>query len=307
MGLKMSRGKQQVLFNYLPGKTFDFERVATIARVVSIRGVPRTDLNTAMLLRKMAEEVQAWNEDFRPLLRNDVLRQANRFILLDPKDVQAEMFPKVLWCQREGCNRLFDFSYRNSMPDTCQACGQRQLIQLRFIQIHRCGALQQLSPYCPSCKSSNQMALNTRGSERISSFQWICRSCQRNYTTDALFNRPCRECSWANPKQRSMDIEVHRAGRTFYAHTTMLLNIPNRQWDGFFNVPQWQAIAAARFFGLPEVANRSLSDFAPAGSVGQAVSDSGLPGADLDDLFRRQATGGNSSSRRVRRQVSSKP
>jgi hypothetical protein len=171
MGQKMSRGKQQVLFNYLPGKTFDFERVATIALVVSIRGVPCTDLNTAVLLRKVQEEAQAWSEDFRPLLRDDVLGQASRFILLDPKDVQAEMFPKVLWCQRGGCNRLFDFSHRDTIPDTCPVCRQDELMQLRFIQIHRCGALHQLAPYCPSCKSSNQMALNTRGSERISSFQ----------------------------------------------------------------------------------------------------------------------------------------
>jgi hypothetical protein len=291
MGRKMSRGKQQVLFNYLPGKTFDFERVATIARVVSIRGVPRTDLNAAVLLRKVTEEVQVWHEDFRPALRDDVLGQASRFILLDPKDVQAEMFPKVLWCQRGGCNRLFDFSHRDPIPDTCPVCRQDELMQLRFIQIHRCGALHQLSPYCPSCKSSNQMALNTRGSERISSFQWICRGCQRNYTTNELFHRPCRECSWPNPNQRHIDIEVHRAGRTFYAHTAVLLNIPHRRLDAFFSLSQWQAIAAARFFGLPEVVNRPLSDFAPTISAGQAASDSGLSGADLDDLFRRQASG----------------
>jgi hypothetical protein len=291
MGRKMSRGKQQVLFNYLPGKTFDFERVATIARVVSIRGVPRTDLNVAVLLRKVTEEVQAWHEDFRPALRDDVLGQASRFILLDPKDVQAEMFPKLLWCQRGGCNRLFDFSHRDPIPNTCPVCRQDELMQLRFIQIHRCGALHQLSPYCPSCKSSNQMALNTRGSERISSFQWICRGCQHTYTTNELFHRPCRECSWPNPNQRHIDIEVHRAGRTFYAHTAVLLNIPHRRLDAFFSLSQWQAIAAARFFGLPEVVNRPLSDFAPTVSAGQAASDSGLPGADLDDLFRRQASG----------------
>jgi len=87
------------------------------------------------------------------------------------------------------------------------------------------------------------------------------------------------------------EIEVHRAGRTFYAHTAVLLNIPHRQFDAFFNLPQWQAIAAARFFGLPEVANRLLSDFAPTVSAGQTAADSGLSAADLDDLFRRRASG----------------
>jgi hypothetical protein len=143
------------------------------------------------------------------------------------------------------------------------------------------------------------MALNTRGSERISSFQWICRGCRRNYTTDALFHRPCRECSWPNPKQRHMDIEVHRAGRTFYAHTTVLLNIPHRQLDAFFNLPQWQAIAAARFFGLPEVATRLLSDFTPTVSAIQTAADSGLSGADLEDFFCRQASEGLTAKQMV--------
>jgi hypothetical protein len=102
----MSRGKQQVLFNYLPGKTFDFERVATIALVVSIRGVPRTDLNTAVLLRKVQEEAQAWGEGFRPLLRNDVLRQANHFILLPDFDTSRYIFPDERRSSLLNCKAL---------------------------------------------------------------------------------------------------------------------------------------------------------------------------------------------------------
>jgi len=47
-----------------------------------------------------------------------------------------------------------------------------------------------------------------------------------------------------------MSIEVHRAGRTYYAQTTTLLNIPRRQLDAFFNLSDWGAIAAAKFFGI---------------------------------------------------------
>ena len=56
MGRRMSRGKQQVLLNYLPGKTFDFEKVAVIARVDRIRGVPRADLNARLILRAVEEQ-----------------------------------------------------------------------------------------------------------------------------------------------------------------------------------------------------------------------------------------------------------
>src|SRR5579885_2509207 len=94
MGRKMSRGKQQVLFNYLPGKTFDFERVATIAQVTAIRGSLRNDLNRIILLRKVKENASAWDENLRPALSDETLDDPERFVLLDPKGVQAEMFPK---------------------------------------------------------------------------------------------------------------------------------------------------------------------------------------------------------------------
>lgn len=291
MGRTMSRGKQQILFNYLPGKTFDFERVATIARVTNIRGRQRTDLNAAVLLGKVAEDARAWEPDLRLGLRDDILRDPGRFVLLDPNDVQAEMFPKVFWCQNRQCGRIFDYSQRDVLPQsTCRVCRTGQLMQLRFVKIHRCGALQpMLPPVCQQCHTSNQMALDSRGSERLADFRWICRQCGRRQT---LFAGRCRECQWpGDSKLQNMVIEVHRAGRTFYAHTTVLLNIPHSQLDPVFNLPEWPAVVAAKFLGLPEVANRVLTDFVPSASGRQAAQDTGLSGADLDDLFRRQASG----------------
>lgn len=88
-----------------------------------------------------------------------------------------------------------------------------------------------------------------------------------------------------------MDIEVHRAGRTFYAHTVVLLNVPERRLDAFFNLPEWPAIAAARFLGLPEISGRSLTDFTPSVEGLRTASDVGLSGEELDGLLRRQAMG----------------
>ncbi len=163
----MNRGKQQILFNYLPGKTFDFERVATIARVRGVRGTPQTELNAAVLLHKIFEDVRAWSEEFRPALRDDIVNDPRRFVLLDPVEVQAEMFPKVFWCQNQrSCGRVFDYTNSDSLPRrTCTACGNGQLNQLRFIKIHRCGSIQPLlPPACPQCRSSQNMGLDTRGS-----------------------------------------------------------------------------------------------------------------------------------------------
>jgi hypothetical protein len=284
----MNRGKQQVLFHYLPNRTFDFEGVAAIAQITGIRGDPRTDLNIGVVLHRIAEEVGAWCEEFRPALRDNVLSQISNFILLDPKSIQSELFPKVLWCQNPRCGRVFDYRHRNSLPNQCPVCHQGKLIQLRFVKIHRCGTLKPLlPPVCRRCHNSNNMALDTRGSERISNFRWICRQCNDSQN---VFGGYCNECQWPDSSLRQMDIEVHRAGRTYYAHTTTLLNIPDRSLDGFFNITEWPAIAAAKFFGLPE-ANQKFTEYRHVSSNPQNSQSIGLSGTDLDALFSQQAEG----------------
>lgn len=279
----MTRGKQQILFNYLPNRTFDFGRVAAIARVVSIRGESRTDLNAAILLRRIKEEVNAWPEDSRPALRNDVLGQTDRFVLLEPRSVQSELYPRVLWCQNHGCDHVFDYNHHDPLPHQCPVCHQGRLVQLRFIKIHRCGALKPLlPPRCRQCNTHDHMALDTRGSERISNFRWVCRRCNKAVS---LFGGRCGECQWPD---EIMDIEVHRAGRTYYSHNTVLLNIPHRSLDSFFSLPEWPAIVSAKYLGMPEVLNRPLSDY---GQEAQSRPDTGLSGADLDQLMSRCASG----------------
>lgn len=149
MGRRMTRGKQQVLFNYLPGKTFDFEKIATIARVTRIRGTPTTELNAVVLLRRVAENARAWAPDLRPGLRDDVLSDPTRFVFLNPTEVQAEMFPKTLWCQNSSCAVVRDFSNSGVLPTRCPRCRSGRLKQLRFVKIHRCGAIEPLLP--PRC------------------------------------------------------------------------------------------------------------------------------------------------------------
>lgn len=286
----MSRGKQQVLFNYLPGSTFDFER-AVIARVETIRGTAVSDLDTAMVVLKLAEEARAWRSDLRPVLRDDVLRDPSRFVLLDPEDVRSEIFPRVFWCQnRSTCGVVVNRIGRDiPRSNRCSICGTGKLLQLRFVKVHRCGALAPLTPpVCRRCGNAQRMALDTRGSERLSSFRWVCRVCQ---VAQTVFGGRCTECQWqGDAKLRNMDIEVHRAGRTYYAHSTVLLNTPGRELSGFLSLNGWQLIAAAKHLGLPEVGSRPLSSFVP--TVSQSPSgDATLSGTDVEELLRRQASG----------------
>jgi hypothetical protein len=99
----------------------------------------------------------------------------------------------------------------------------------------------------------------------------------------------CKECNWsADASERRMDIDVHRAKRTFFAHTTVLLNVPQRELDSFFGLPDWQAVVAGKYLALPEARDRRLADWAT--SMAQRADD-GLSGSELDELLRRQVAG----------------
>ncbi len=282
MAKSMTRGKQQILLNYLPGKTFDFQS-GPISRVTSIRGFPRTDLNETVVLQRVAKHARAWPAHLRPALSDRVIDSADKFVLIDPVEVEAEIFPKVFRCQNSSCGYVLDYSNRDGVPhtDRCPVCSQGKVAQLRFVKIHRCGAIDAFAPTsCPRCHK-RKIALSTRGSERISGFRWVCMDCGHAF---ALFGGPCRHCEWpsdsSNPQIRSMDIEVHRAGRTYFPQSAVLLNIPHRELEGLFNHPSWEMIVAAKYLELPAVRDRPLASYGPG-----AARSGGINPADLDSIF----------------------
>lgn len=139
------------------------------------------------------------------------------------------------------------------------------------------------------------MALDTRGSERISNFRWICRECS---TATRLFGGYCPHCQWPDDKLRHMDIEVHRAGRTYYAQSTVLLNVPQRRLDSLLSQPEWPAVAAAKYFDFPEVHDRPLTEWGTSGS--SAEQQGGLTADELEGLLGRQRAGEMTAEELVR-------
>lgn len=263
---KMDRSKRAVLFNNLPGQTYDFDRTGVIARTRKIRARQNTELNLHLVVSAVERSVAPWLLEQRPLFPTPLSQRAHSFVLLEPLSVEAEMFPLVFWCQNRKCGRVFDYSSRETMPPaTCPHCKTGKLAQIRFVRTHRCGALLPLSPpYCKKCGTSGQMALDTRGSERISSFQWICRKCGETFS---VFGGKCPQCSWSTPvmgvnRPEMMSVDVHRAGSTFYPHYVTLLNQPGRKLSTFLELDYWQEITAATYLQFPEVAGKELLEFA---------------------------------------------
>ncbi|MCG9129340.1 hypothetical protein JT359_17265 [Candidatus Poribacteria bacterium] len=187
------------------------------------------------------------------------------------------MYPKVLWCQEVKCERVFDYTGQKQLPNTCRICKKGQLIQLRWIKVHRCGHIEELKPpyKCQSCKTTNsQFRLDTRGSERISGFRWICCKCQQNSN---LFGGICNACNWqeltgeSDSHLRQMSIEVHRSGRTYYPHYVELLNQPGSELNAFLNMNDWQLTTAASFFDLPQMQGQMLMQFPETQSYNSQV------------------------------------
>lgn len=265
MRKKMDRSKRAILFNNLPGQTYDFDRTGVIARTRRIRAKQNTELNLSLVISAIERAVAAWPSNQRRLFPSPLSQHLHEFVLVEPLSVAAEMFPLVFWCQNRSCGRVFDYTSRDTtLPKKCPTCQTGNLAQLRFVKTHRCGALRPLSPpYCKTCRTAAHMALDTRGSERISNFQWICRGCQRTYS---VFGGKCPECSgdtsFVNvPRPEIMSIDVHRAGSTFYPHYVTLLNQPGRKLSTFLELEHWEAITAATYLDFPEVGERELLDF----------------------------------------------
>ena len=263
--MKMTRGKQQILFNYLPGKTFDFDKSNRLAQITSIRGIQKNDMNVNLVLQAVERYTSAWQENLASIFHRP---RPDQFVLLQPKRVYAQTYPKVMWCQEKSCGRVFDCTGRDRLPSICSNCRKGQLIQLRWIKVHRCGHIEELTPpyRCKECNyTGSQFRLDTRGSERITGFRWICCNCNQAIN---LFGGYCRACNWqeitgtTDAHLKQMSIEVHRAGRTYYPHYVELLNQPGSEMNAFLNMDGWQSVTAASFLELPEMQGQLLMHFA---------------------------------------------
>lgn len=286
MPLKMNRGKNQVMYSYLPGYTFDFDKSSAIAQINSIRGIQRTDLNLYLILQAIRNQSAAWGD----LGRIFADPRPDQFVLLEPKKVYAQLFPKVFWCQNRQCGQLFDYSRSEAIPRqaTCPTCKRGRLSQLRFVKIHQCGDIKPLTPpyECNNCKTKNQVALDTRGSERISQFVWVCRKCGNR---SSLFAGYCSACNWeaesgdTDRQKKQMSIEVHRANRVFYPHYAVLLNQPGAEVNNFLGIDKWPVVAGGFFMELPELASKTVSKFV-ADQRQSATSTFTLSDAEIDQL-----------------------
>jgi hypothetical protein len=202
--LEMQRGASQLLFNYLPGRTVDWEDGLAIVQLGSPRlSAVWEDERATALFNEIGQLLDYWREAGGTLDPQfpDPRREHGRFAVGSPVAIEAMVLETALVCQR--CSRLY-FPKRSQLtstsvgvePTTCPSCGRRSLRQYGFVFVHGCGEMIPITEWipamrpldngsfeptrhpirCAQCGTRGQPALPAR-SERVKDMKIICLNC----------------------------------------------------------------------------------------------------------------------------------
>lgn len=207
----LPRGRNQVLYNYGPGKVFFHEKSGMIERVVAIKQDPRSPdlrVNRDQLKRRIKDEIEA----FAGADLDANLVDSTPVHLTQPDYVTSAAHPVAYYCQdcghiyapenvtsRQGVVDALRVAVPATLACTCAAtpsggaCNGR-LVQYDYLTTHNCGdELFVPSEWFGRCRNHASQHLHwiRQGSERASRWSIVCRV---NHGTP----NACRELRPAN-------------------------------------------------------------------------------------------------------------
>lgn len=242
----MDRGKAQVLFNYLPGNTFDYTGESGIHRVEGISAVERSDLDIGYIGRQVLNQVQAWRSEKYGAV--GFPQYADSFQLVEPREVKTSVFPLLFRCTT--CERIYSAQTTDELAQynrnlNCKNSGCSGSIQQhQFMFMHECGEIR--SPYpgqCSRCNSYDDWKFESFGSQRFRNAKWLCLNCNNEKDIEAW-------CDCDLPDSR-MQLTVHRASTAFQPHHLTVINIGHgRAADA--SAPRFGKKVYAKYLGLTE-------------------------------------------------------
>ena len=103
----MSRGLGQVLFNYLPESTLDYDKGSCICKVAEVRIDTEKvkDINKRMILADIRNYIERWGE--KSELKAAQTFEIYRFAFGEPKEVLFNIYPLVFECRK--CRAAFSY------------------------------------------------------------------------------------------------------------------------------------------------------------------------------------------------------
>ncbi len=247
------------MYGFLPGSVFEHDDYG-FCRVTGVElreeGVNRNALFDALsdvLYQRQEECLRAGFADPRDE------RNRDGYVVGRPANVRFEPYPSLLECR--SCGRVFRLrdlvGRRGGEPGRCPGCGG-VLAQLRYVQAHNCGRLEEL--HYPRCRIHGSSYVRLLDTGRVASARWLCGACG-GAEIGRLRMTPCN-CAYSN---RVAQNQWERGLKTMpvtdpalhLGQVVPFVNFDEQQEGQLYNEPQALALILARTWGV-------LSEAVPA-------------------------------------------
>lgn len=254
----MGRGKAQVLFNHLPQSTFDYDRGFGIHRVKQVNGEAADELDRQYIGKQVIRRVRQWNQEEDSLGTTGFPEFADSYTLLKPTKVKTEFFPLLLTCNE--CERAYFYKSPSQLAHknkemVCNESGcDGFLSQEQFVGFHECGSIESLAPSqksqphlkpgACSCKKT-RWQLNTKGSQRLQNFRWVCMNCGNQEELSQQCGNNC------NLDNNFLSLNVHRGSNVYQPHYFNLVSVSSTGSNRLGSVSEAIAVLA-KYLGLSD-------------------------------------------------------
>lgn len=255
--MAFTRGQTQVLYQFLPGAVFEHDQYG-FCRISGVE-LQEKPVNQDAIFNALADLLFQWPEDaFRPGFPDPRVQNNRRlYVTGTPTTVRFQPFPTLLECRRcRRVHRLGDLTRRpNAQPRQCPECSGI-LGQLRYVQAHNCGRMEELyypQNACPRHASRFLMFLDTG---RVRSARWRCGACG-DAEVGRLRMTPCT-CQYSRSLGNQQGSIYERGLKTlaltdsalFLPHVVPFINFNEEQERVFYQDPETYNLILARTWGV---------------------------------------------------------
>jgi len=210
----MQRGVSQLLFNYLPYRTVDWEDGRAIIQLGELRfSSCWEEERKTTLLKELSESFDRWRSrkgTIDPAFPHPV-HEAQRFTVGSPESIDATVLQAALICQ--SCGQLiFDNKLARADSLHCPHCKSSRIHQFPFVFVHGCGELVPIQAWMPATKKNaetggleptfhpiqcSQCGKRTNlyipgRSDRVKDMKVLCRTCKIEVLD--RFTARCHRC-----------------------------------------------------------------------------------------------------------------
>jgi len=281
----MERGRNQVLFHFMPEQVADYITGA-IGKVERCRARPIIGVDMGRLLEAIQRSAGRFGDRAMGFPRGRAWNPDD-FAFLEPTSIELELFPLTFFCKKCGIALQYDSidEFREATRRVnfgCPVCRKGALEQTEIVHYHTCGKLETL--VVRSCSNPNHgseyVYLDRGGSGAIRDWWWRCRHPDHGGNPQWI-SRVGARC-FDHQKPEIMSHNPFRTGEVYYPESVAMVNVPPLVPGGRPDEITW-SIITAEYLGIT-----------PAGTLRRLASgEKGTTGAfDREEARRRLLASG---------------